>query len=111
MALADLDRFLLMRETDLALHERLARPMDLEGFLALAADYGFNLDESMCSPLSSAKPRPKRPMPCNNGRLRSHGRFARSFMDKPGLGLAFLARELHHIGSFPVHFSRSSGHG
>ena len=46
MALADLDRFLLMRETDLALHERLARPMDLEGFLALAADYGFNLDES-----------------------------------------------------------------
>ena len=46
MALADLDRFLLMRETDLALHERLARPMDLESFLALAADYGFNLDES-----------------------------------------------------------------
>ena len=46
MALADLDRFLLMRETDLALHERFARPMDLEGFLALAADYGFNLDES-----------------------------------------------------------------
>ena len=46
MALADLDRFLLMRETDFALHERLARPMDLEGFLALAADYGFNLDES-----------------------------------------------------------------
>ena len=46
MALADLDRFLLMRETEPALHERLARPMDLEGFLALAADYGFNLDES-----------------------------------------------------------------
>ena len=46
MALADLDRFLLMRETDLTLHERLACPMDLEGFLALAADYGFNLDES-----------------------------------------------------------------
>lgn len=46
MALADLDRFLLMRETEPALHERLARPMDLEGFLALAADYGFSLDES-----------------------------------------------------------------
>ena len=46
MALADLDRFLLKRETDSDLHERLARPMDLEGFLALAADYGFSLDES-----------------------------------------------------------------
>ena len=45
MALADLDRFLLKRETDSDLHERLARPMDLEGFLALAADYGFSLDE------------------------------------------------------------------
>ena len=46
MALADLDRFLLMRETEPALHERLAQPMDLEGFLALAANYGFSLDES-----------------------------------------------------------------
>jgi predicted ribosomally synthesized peptide with nif11-like leader len=46
MTLADLDRFLLLRETDSALHERLAKPMDLEGFLALAADYGFSLDES-----------------------------------------------------------------
>ena len=46
MALADLDRFLLMRETEPALHERLAQPIDLEGFLALAADYGFSLDES-----------------------------------------------------------------
>ena len=46
MALADLDRFLLMRETEPALHERLAQPIDLEGFLALAADYGFCLDES-----------------------------------------------------------------
>ena len=46
MALADLDRFLLMRETEPALHERLAQPIDLEGFLELAADYGFSLDES-----------------------------------------------------------------
>jgi hypothetical protein len=46
MALADLDRFLLMRETEPALNERLAQPMDLEGFLALASDYGFSLDES-----------------------------------------------------------------
>ena len=46
MALADLDRFLLMRETDPGLHQRLTQPMDLEGFLALAADYGFSLDEA-----------------------------------------------------------------
>ena len=46
MALADFDRFLLMRETEPALHERLAQPIHLEGFLALAADYGFSLDES-----------------------------------------------------------------
>ena len=46
MALADLDRFLLMRETDPGLHQRLAQPMDLAGFLALAADYGFSLDEA-----------------------------------------------------------------
>ena len=46
MALADLDRFLLVRETEPVLHERLAQPIDLEGFLALAADYGFSLDES-----------------------------------------------------------------
>ena len=50
-------------------------------------------------------------MPCNSGRLRSHGRFVRSFMDKPGLGLAFLASELHHIGSFPVHFPDPAGMG
>ena len=46
MALADLDRFLLMRETDPGLHQRLAQPMDLAGFPALAADYGFSLDEA-----------------------------------------------------------------
>ena len=46
MALADLDRFLLMRETEPTLHQCLAQPIDLEGFLALAADYGFSLDES-----------------------------------------------------------------
>ena len=61
MALADLDRFLLMRETEPALHERLARPMDLEGFLALA--------------------------------------------------WLSLAGELHHIGSFPVHFPDPAGMG
>jgi hypothetical protein len=46
MALDELDRFLLLRETNPALNERLSNPMDLEGFLALAAEYSFSLDES-----------------------------------------------------------------
>ena len=46
MALDELDRFLLFRETNPALHERLSKPMHLEGFLALAAEYSFSLDES-----------------------------------------------------------------
>ena len=46
MSLDELDRFLLLRETNPALHERLSKPMDLEGFLALAAEYSFSLDES-----------------------------------------------------------------
>ena len=46
MALDELDRFLLLRETNPALHERLSKPMHLEGFLALAAEYSFSLDES-----------------------------------------------------------------
>ena len=46
MALDELDRFLLLRETNPALHERLSKPMDLEAFLALAAEYSFSLDES-----------------------------------------------------------------
>ena len=46
MALDELDHFLLLRQTNRALHERLSKPMDLEGFLALAAEYSFSLDES-----------------------------------------------------------------
>ena len=46
MALDELDRFLLLRETNPALYERLSKPMHLEGFLALAAEYSFSLDES-----------------------------------------------------------------
>ena len=46
MALDELDRFLLLRETNPALNERLSNPIDLEGFLALAAEYSFSLDES-----------------------------------------------------------------
>ena len=46
MALDEIDRFLLLRETNPALHERLSKPMHLEGFLALAAEYSFSLDES-----------------------------------------------------------------
>ena len=46
MALDELDRFLLLRETNPALHERLSKPMDLEGFLALAAEYSSSLAES-----------------------------------------------------------------
>ena len=46
MALDELDHFLLLRQTNRALHERLSKPMDLEGFLALAAEYRFSLDES-----------------------------------------------------------------
>ena len=46
MALDELDRFLRLRETNPALDERLSKPMDLEGFLALAAEYSFSLDES-----------------------------------------------------------------
>ena len=32
-------------------------------------------------------------------------------MDKPGLGLASLTGELHHFGSFPVHFPDPAGMG
>ena len=46
MALDELDRFLLLQQINPALHERLSKPMDLKGFLALAAEYSFSLDES-----------------------------------------------------------------
>ena len=35
-----------MREINPALHERLSKPKYLKGFLALAAEFSFSLDES-----------------------------------------------------------------
>lgn len=46
MSLADLDAFLLMRAQDPELERRFGEPMDLEQFLALAAERGFQLTEA-----------------------------------------------------------------
>ncbi|AII48811.1 bacteriocin [Synechococcus sp. KORDI-52] len=46
MSLEDLDRFLTLRDSDPDLAKALAQPMDLERFLALAADHGYGLSEA-----------------------------------------------------------------
>ena len=46
MSLVDLDRFLTLRDSDPDLAKALARPMDLERFLGLAAEHGFALSEA-----------------------------------------------------------------
>ena len=45
MSLEDLDRFLMLRDSDPDLAEALAQPMDLERFLGLATEHGFALSE------------------------------------------------------------------
>ena len=46
MSLENLDRFLTLRDSDPDLAKAFAQPMDLERFLALAADHGFGLSEA-----------------------------------------------------------------
>ena len=46
MSLEDLDRFLQLRDSEPDLARAFAQPMDLERFLALAADHGFALSEA-----------------------------------------------------------------
>ena len=46
MSLEDLDRFLTRRDSDPDLAKALARPMDLERFLGLAAEHGIALSEA-----------------------------------------------------------------
>ena len=46
MSLEDLDRFLMLRDSDCDLANALAQPMDLERFLGIAADRGFALSEA-----------------------------------------------------------------
>ena len=46
MSLEDLERFLMLRDSDPDLAKALAQPMDLEGFLGLAAARGFALSEA-----------------------------------------------------------------
>ena len=46
MSLEDLDRFLKLRDSEPDLARAFAQPMDLERFLALAAEHGFALSEA-----------------------------------------------------------------
>ena len=46
MSLAQLDHFLSLRESNPLLAERLASPLDLEDFLQLAREWGFELTET-----------------------------------------------------------------
>ena len=46
MSLAQLDHFLSLRESNPLLAERLASPLNLEDFLQLAREWGFELTEA-----------------------------------------------------------------
>ena len=46
MSLSQLDQFLSFRESNPLLAERLASPLELEDFLQLAQEWGFQLTES-----------------------------------------------------------------
>ena len=46
MSLAQLDHFLSLRASNPLLGERLASPLDLEDFLQLAREWGFELTEA-----------------------------------------------------------------
>jgi predicted ribosomally synthesized peptide with nif11-like leader len=46
MSLDDLDQFLTLRDSDPGLAKALAQPMNLERFLALAAERGYVLTEA-----------------------------------------------------------------
>ena len=46
MSLEDLDRFLMLRDSDPELAKALSQPMDLERFLGLAAERGYVLSEA-----------------------------------------------------------------
>ncbi|CAE07247.1 nif11-like leader peptide domain protein [Synechococcus sp. WH 8103] len=46
MSLSQLDQFLSLRESNPLLSQRLASPLELEDFLQLAREWGFQLTES-----------------------------------------------------------------
>ena len=46
MSLDQMDRFLALRESNEVLAEQLASPLDLQDFLDLASEWGYNLTES-----------------------------------------------------------------
>ena len=46
MSLSQLDQFLSLRESNPLLAQRLASPLELEDFLQLAREWGFQLTES-----------------------------------------------------------------
>ena len=46
MSLSQLDQFLSLRESNPLLAQRLASPLELEAFLQLAREWGFQLTES-----------------------------------------------------------------
>ena len=46
MSLSQLDQFLSLRESNPLLSQRLASPLELEDFLQLAQEWGFQLTES-----------------------------------------------------------------
>ena len=46
MSLSQLDQFLSLRESNPLLAQRLASPLELEDFLQLAQEWGFQLTES-----------------------------------------------------------------
>ena len=46
MSLTQLDQFLSLRESNPLLAERLGSPLDLEDFLQLAGEWGFQLTEA-----------------------------------------------------------------
>jgi len=46
MSLEDLDRLLALRGTDLALSERMGRPLSVQDLIALAAERGLSVTET-----------------------------------------------------------------
>ena len=46
MSLQDLDRLMALRHQDPALADRLRQPLDLESFVALAAEFGCSVTEA-----------------------------------------------------------------
>ena len=84
MSLAQLDHFLSLRESNPLLAERLASPLDLEDFLQLAREWGFELTEA--DVLDAQKRAKEQGMPrlCS-AQAEESRRLRSSFMDEPRL--------------------------